>query len=305
MSDVVRIATRQSQLALWQSRLVASLICQTHRDLIAELVPMTTEGDRRLDASLAKLGGKGLFIKELEVAMLEDRADIAVHSMKDVPAHMPDGFVIAAVLPREDPRDALISHRGHGFTELPEGARVGTSSLRRQTQLLNRRPDLNIAPLRGNVDTRLGKVEAGDYDAIVLAAAGLRRLGWDDRITEYLPTSWCLPAAAQGAIGIECRADNGALRERLAALEDRQTRVAVDIERDFCEALGASCTSPVAALAEIDNDTITARARVLSEDGSTLLEASCDMPLAERTAVGAALARDLIGRGALELLGEQ
>ena len=225
--------------------------------------------------------------------------------MKDVPAQMPDGFVIAAVLPREDPRDALISHRGEHFADLPDSARVGTSSLRRQTQLLHRRGDLEIVPVRGNVDTRLGKVAAGDYDAIVLAAAGLRRLGWDDRITEYLPTEWCLPAAAQGAIGIECRADDAALRERLAGLEDRDCRIAIDIERAFCAALGASCTSPVAALAEVSARQVSARARVLSDDGATLLEAACSRPRAEHASIGAQLARDLTGRGALELLGQQ
>ncbi len=302
MTLIVRIATRQSRLALWQSRLAGQLLCEAHSDVVAELVPMTTEGDRRLDSSLAKIGGKGLFIKELEVAMLEGRADLAVHSMKDVPAQMPEGFVIAAVLPREDPRDVLVSRDGVTLASLAEGATVGTSSLRRQSQIRHRRPDINVAPLRGNVDTRLRKVDEGDYDAIVLAAAGLRRLGLHERIGEYLEADKCLPAAAQGAIGIECREEDTALRERLAALDDPDCRVAIEAERSFCAALGASCTSPVAALARLDGERLTLTARVLSPDGKTMLEERVEDEAGRPTQAGEALARTLIGRGAAELL---
>ncbi|MEM6641168.1 MAG: hydroxymethylbilane synthase, partial [Pseudomonadota bacterium] len=254
MTDVLRIATRQSRLALWQAQWVARLLADAHPDLMVELVPMTTEGDRRLDASLAKIGGKGLFIKELEVAMLEGRADLAVHSMKDVPAQMPDGFHIAAVLPREDPHDALVSHKVGALDELPDGAVVGTSSLRRQSQLRHHRPDLQLRPLRGNVDTRLGKLDAGDYDAIILAAAGLKRLGFNERITQRIPTEVSLPAAAQGAVGIECLSDAPEVTARLAVLNDPVCDTALRAERAFCSALGASCTSPVAALATLDGD---------------------------------------------------
>ena len=300
MSEVLRIATRQSRLALWQAQWVARLLSQAHQDLVVELVPMTTEGDRRLDASLAKIGGKGLFIKELEVAMLEDRADLAVHSMKDVPALMPEGFHIAAVLPREDPRDALVTPLEGGLDSLANGAIVGTSSLRRQSQLRHKRADLNIKPLRGNVDTRLAKLDAGDYDAIILAAAGLKRLGYGERIAQFIDPEVSLPAAAQGAVGIECLTSARSVTDRLTVLNDRACATALAAERAFCLALGASCTSPVAALATLDGDEIALTARVAAADGTTLLEHQARGD--DAAALGKQAAAALIERGALALI---
>ncbi|MFK7887344.1 MAG: hydroxymethylbilane synthase [Gammaproteobacteria bacterium] len=300
MTEVLRIATRQSRLALWQAQWVARLLSDAHPDLVVELVPMTTEGDRRLDDSLAKIGGKGLFIKELEVAMLEGRADLAVHSMKDVPAQMPDGFHIAAVLPREDPRDALVSGKVSGIDALAQGAVVGTSSLRRQSQLKHKRPDLDIRPLRGNVDTRLAKLDAGDYDAIILAAAGLKRLGFDERIAEFIGTDVSLPAAAQGAVGIECLSDAAAVTKRIAVLNDDACARALAAERSFCLALGASCTSPVAALATLHDNEVSLTARVAAPDGTTLLEETTRGD--DGGTVGEQTAKALIDRGALALL---
>jgi hydroxymethylbilane synthase len=300
MSDILRIATRQSRLALWQAQWAARLLSEAHKDLIIELVPMKTEGDRRLDDSLAKIGGKGLFIKELEVAMLEGRADLAVHSMKDVPAQMPDGFHIAAVLPREDPRDALITPHEGGLDALADGAIVGTSSLRRQSQLRHRRADLVIKPLRGNVDTRLAKLDAGDYDAIVLAAAGLKRLGFGDRIAQLLEPQVSLPAAAQGAVGIECLSDDSRVTNYLSVLNDEACAIALAAERSFCLALGATCTSPVAALATIDEGTVTLTARVAAADGSTMLEERLHGD--DAAALGEQIAHALIKRGAQALI---
>ncbi len=300
MSNVLRIATRQSRLALWQAQWVAKLLSTAHKDIVVELVPMKTEGDRRLDDSLAKIGGKGLFIKALEVAMLEGRADLAVHSMKDVPAQMPDGFKIAAVLPREDPRDALVTPLPGGLDALALGAVVGTSSLRRQSQLRYKRSDLNIKPLRGNVDTRLAKLDAGDYDAIILAAAGLKRLGYGDRIAQFLDHDVSLPAAAQGAVGIECLSDAAHVIERVTVLNDDACATALAAERSFCLALGASCTSPVAALATLDGDQVTLTARVAAPDGSTLLEETAQGN--DASALGNQVASRLLERGAQAII---
>jgi len=237
----LRIATRKSQLALWQAEHVAELLRRAHPGIDVELVPMSTKGDLIQDRSLAAIGGKGLFIKELEVAMLEGRADLAVHSMKDVPYELPEGFEIGAVLPRADPRDALIGGHAAGLASLPQGARVGTSSLRRQAQLLASRPDLAIHALRGNVGTRLRRLDDGELDAIVLACAGLVRLGWEARITSRLSTRESLPAVSQGIIGIECRTDDARTLTTLAALEHAPTRVVMDAERAFSSRLGGSC----------------------------------------------------------------
>ena len=231
---VLRIATRKSPLALWQAEHVATLLRRAHEGLAVELKPMTTQGDRIQDRSLAAIGGKGLFIKELEIALDEGRADIAVHSMKDVPAELPGGFAIAALLERADPRDALLCRaNATSIAELPAGARLGTSSLRRQAQLLSARPDLTIEPLRGNVDTRLRRLESGELDAIVLACAGLVRLGYESRIDARLDPRNMLPAVGQGAIGIECRADDTRARELLRALDHAATRAALAAERAF------------------------------------------------------------------------
>ncbi|MEM9058052.1 MAG: hydroxymethylbilane synthase, partial [Pseudomonadota bacterium] len=253
-TDTLRIATRESRLALWQAEHVAARLRAAHAGLAVELVPMTTKGDQILDRSLSKIGGKGLFIKELEHAMLEGRADIAVHSMKDVPAEMPEPFAIAAILERENPQDAFVCARYATIDALPEGATLGTSSLRRQSQLLNRRPDLNVKPVRGNVDTRLAKFDAGEFDAIILAAAGLLRLELTERIAERLPVTTCLPAIGQGAIGIECRAGDERVTTLLAALHHDRTAREVTAERALNAALGGSCHSPIAGFATTGDD---------------------------------------------------
>ena len=243
----MRIATRRSQLALWQAGHVATRLREAHPDVAVELVPLSTQGDRVQDRALAEVGGKGLFVKELELAIQEGRADIAVHSMKDVPSDLPPGFCIAAALPRADPHDAFVSLRCARFADLPAGARIGTSSPRRQAQLRNARPDLALELLRGNVDTRLRRLEDGTLDAILLACAGLERLGLAARITEVLALEVSLPAVGQGVIGIECREDDRGIRERLACLHHAESFVRLDAERAFAHALGGSCHSPIAA----------------------------------------------------------
>jgi len=245
--SILRIATRKSALALWQAEHVAAELRAAHPGLAVELVPMTTRGDEIQDRSLATVGGKGLFLKELEVAMQEGRADLAVHSLKDVPAELEPGFTLAAVLPRADAADAFISNDYANLAELPLGARVGTSSLRRQALLRGLRPDLNLLDLRGNVGTRLGKLDAGHYDAIILACAGLERLGLAERIRSRLAAPDWLPAPGQAAIAIEARSDQPATLALLAALDDQDTRTAVDAERAMNQALGGSCTVPVGA----------------------------------------------------------
>ena len=302
MTQSLKIATRKSKLALWQAEHVAALLREAHPGLLVELVPMTTQGDRIQDRSLAEIGGKGLFIKELEVAIDERRADIAVHSMKDVPADMPPGFEIGAVLARADTRDALISNRYSSVDTLPRNARVGTSSLRRQAQLLARRGDLNIHPLRGNVDTRLRRLDDGELDAIVLASAGLIRLGWESRITERVPAEVCLPAVGQGAIGIECRAGETATIDLLKALEHAQTRVALSAERAFSQALGGSCQSPIAALAQIEGGRLTLEGLVAEPDGSRILRDQIDGDPAQASRLGVQLAERMLAAGAGALL---
>jgi hydroxymethylbilane synthase len=299
----LRIATRKSQLALWQAEHVAELLRSAHPGLLVELVPMSTKGDQILDRSLAAIGGKGLFIKELEVALEEGRADIAVHSMKDVPAELPPGFVIGAVLERADPRDALVT----GLTatriqDLKPAARVGTSSLRRQAQLLAARPDLKIQALRGNVNTRLRRLDDGELDAIVLACAGLIRLGWEARITARLEVSESLPAVSQGVIGIECREDDADTRARLAPLEHAATRLAMNAERAFSGRLGGSCQSPVAAHAELQEGRLTLAGLVAEPDGSRLLRDSLSGPTQEGVAIGEELAERVLRAGAGALL---
>ena len=254
MSQTIRIATRRSKLALWQAEHVADLLRRAHPALVVELVPMTTQGDRVLDRALAEVGGKGLFVKELETALEEGRAHLAVHSLKDVPMELPPGFVLGAVLEREDPRDAFVSPRHRTLDDLPQGACVGTSSLRRAAQLLALRPDLRIEPLRGNLDTRLRKLDEGQFDAIVLAAAGLKRLGLEARIASLFDTARMTPAAGQGALGIEMRADAAEVGRRLSALVHRPTWLAVQAERAVSRALGGSCTVPLAAHARWDGE---------------------------------------------------
>jgi hydroxymethylbilane synthase len=298
----LRIATRKSQLALWQAEHVAALLRQTHAGLEVELVPMTTKGDRVQDRSLARIGGKGLFIKELEVALQERRADIAVHSMKDVPGDIPDGLLIAAVLPRGDARDALLAATAAGLDSLPPGARIGTSSLRRQAQLLAARPDLRIEVLRGNVDSRVRRLDNGELDAVILASAGLIRLGLESRITQLLDPRLSLPAVSQGVIGIECRTSDTQTRRALAALNDAATRTVMDAERAFAARLGGSCQSPIAAYARLDGDRLTLDGLVAEPDGSRLLRDSLDGDAENPQRLGVQLAERLLAAGAGALL---
>jgi hydroxymethylbilane synthase len=312
----LRIATRKSQLALWQAEHVAALLRAAHPGIEIELVPLVTQGDRIQDRSLAAIGGKGLFIKELEVAIEELRADIAVHSMKDVPAELPLGLTIAAVLKRADPRDALVTASGiERLEDLPRGAVVGTTSLRRQAQIRALRPDLRIEALRGNVDTRLRKLDTGAgggvtadplagtrMDAIVLASAGLIRLGLESRITARLDPSICLPAVTQGVIGIECRQSDAGTVNILQALEDSPTRKVMDAERAFAARLGGSCQSPIAAYAELAADKITLRGLVAEPDGSRLLRDAVAGNAAEAAMLGRRLAERMLAAGAGPLL---
>jgi len=299
---VLKIATRKSQLALWQAEHVAALIRAAHPDVAVELLPLSTTGDRIVDRSLAAIGGKGLFIKELESALYDHSADLAVHSMKDVPAELPPGFTIAAVLPRADPHDALVTDRANRFADLPKGARLGTSSLRRQAQLLAARPDLVIVALRGNVDTRLKRLLGGELDAIVLACAGLTRLGLESRITERLDPKISLPAVGQGVIGVECRVADSRTRRLLHALEDAPTRATIEAERAFARRLGGSCQSPIAGFARLDPDLLTLEGLVAEPDGSRVLRDCIAGNPAEPQRLGVELAERLLAAGAAPLL---
>lgn len=298
----LRIATRKSALALWQAEHVAARLRTLAPGHAVELVPMTTEGDRNLGASLAASGGKGLFVKELEYALLEGRADVAVHSMKDVPVELASEFVIGAVLEREDARDAFLSVRYPDFASMPQGTRVGSSSLRRQSQLLHRRPDLHVEALRGNVDTRLRKLEEGLYDAVVLAVAGLKRLGLGDRITVVLEPELCLPAITQGIIGIECRAADTTTRELLAGLNHAPTWTCMLAERALSAGLSGSCNLPLAGHAKLDGVMLSLKGRVASPDGLRLVEGAVQGPSSEAGALGLRLAQDLLAKGAGEVL---
>jgi len=298
----IRIATRKSTLALWQAEHVAEALCALPDVDSVELVPLSTRGDEILDKSLQKIGGKGLFIKELEVAMQNGSADIAVHSMKDVPAEMPAGFCLAAVLQRANHADALVSSNAYQISTLPQGARIGSSSLRRQAQLKLMRPDLQIEPLRGNVNTRLAKLENGDYDAIILAAAGLERLGLQSNISQQFTPEEMLPAAAQGVIGIECLESNNALRNVLAKLEHPATALTTAAERAIARTLQASCQSPVASHAVITGDTMTVTALVAMPDGSESIRDTVSGAATQAVQLGETLAKRLLEHGAAELL---
>jgi hydroxymethylbilane synthase len=301
-ASTLRIATRKSQLALWQAEHVAALLRSTHPGLAVELLPMTTKGDRIQDRSLAAIGGKGLFIKELETAIQDRSADMAVHSMKDMPGDLPDGLSIAAVLPRADARDALLAAGAGSLSDLPQGARVGTSSLRRQAQLMAARPDLRIEALRGNVDSRLRRLDNGELDAIVLACAGLIRLGWEARIAARLEPAMCLPAVAQGIIGIECRTGDTRTCSLLAPLNHSATRTVMDAERAFAARLGGSCQSPIAAYATLQQDKLTLDGLVAEPDGSRLLRDSVTGSGADARALGDRLAGRVLAAGADALL---
>ena len=302
MKSLLRIATRKSPLAVWQAEHVASELRQLHPELEVELVTMTTQGDRILDAPLARIGGKGLFVKELEVALLEDRADIAVHSVKDVPMELPDHLELPVILEREDPLDAFVSNDYASIDDLPEGARVGSSSLRRQCQLRARRPDLVVTDLRGNVNTRLAKLDAGECHAILLAAAGLKRLGFDQRIRTRLDPEVSLPAVGQGAIAIECREGDSEVGALIAELNHRDTSDRVRAERAFNRRLEGGCQVPLAAHAVLQGNALQLRGLVGAVDGSRILHAQTSGPREDAEALGVALAVDLLDQGAGELL---
>ena len=302
------IATRESRLAMWQAEHVRDLLSQRF-GVTVELLGMTTRGDQILDRTLSKVGGKGLFVKELEVALEEKRADLAVHSLKDVPMDLPAGFALAAVLEREDPRDAFVSNRYATLADLPQGAKVGTSSLRRVVQLATLRPDLVVEPLRGNLDTRLRKLDEGQYDAIVLAAAGLVRLGLAARIKSRFDASQMLPAAGQGALGIEVRADDQVLRDALATLVDRPTWLAVHAERAVSRGLGGSCSVPLAAHAQWHGSTLQLHAALgdARAPTRTLLHAQSSRVVTETAgaeALGAHAVAALRAQGAADYLGD-
>ena len=300
----VRIATRKSALALWQAEYVKAQLEHFHKDVTVELVPMTTKGDIILDTPLAKVGGKGLFVKELEVAMLENRADIAVHSMKDVPVEFPEGLGLEIICPREDPRDAFVSNTIESFDQLPQGAVVGTSSLRRQCQIKALRPDLDIRDLRGNVNTRLRKLDDGEYDAIILAAAGLIRLEMADRIRDFIEPETMLPANGQGAVGIECRTDDDTIKALLAPLGCKETAIRVLAERAMNRALEGGCQVPIGSYAIIENDEVYLRGLVGAVDGSEILHSEIRGDVKDAEALGHSLAQTLLDQGADKILKE-
>jgi len=301
-NSTLRIATRKSPLALWQAHHVRHKLQSIHPTLSVELVEMTTKGDKILDAPLAKIGGKGLFVKELEQALLSKQADIAVHSMKDVPVEFPEGLSLAVIMRRESPYDAFVSNRYNDLKALPKNAIVGTASLRRQCQLLALRPDLEIRTLRGNVGTRLNKLDNGEFDAIVLASAGLKRLGMEERIRALLPAEIILPAIGQGAIGIECRIDDKLTQTLISPLNDFSTNHCVKAERAINATLGGSCQVPIAGFAEIAGNILNIRGLVGSPDGSKILRSQKVGRVEEAENLGKNLAEDLLTQGADRIL---
>ena len=301
---IIKIATRKSPLALWQAYFVRDQLLSFHDDLEVELLKMTSKGDKILDVPLAKVGGKGLFVKELETGLLEGDADIAVHSMKDVPVDFPDGLHLAVICEREDPRDAFVSNKFAQLDDLPEGAVVGTSSLRRQSQLLKYRPDLKIKFLRGNVNTRLKKLDNGEYDAIILAAAGLIRLEMKQRISSYLTTEQSLPAMGQGAVGIECRIDDELTNQLIAPLAHKETTIRLTAERALNKRLEGGCQVPIGGFAELHGDQLSMRSFVGSPDGTKLVEGSVAGPAENAEQLGIQLADELLAKGAKEILDE-
>ena len=299
---ILKIATRQSPLALWQAEHIRARLEALHTDLKVELVTFVTQGDKILDTPLAKIGGKGLFVKELEAALLDGRADLAVHSMKDVPMALPEGLNLAVICEREDPLDAFVSNTYNHFDELPQGAKVGTSSLRRKCQILKQRPDLEIIDLRGNVGTRLSKLDAGNYDAIILASAGLKRLGLAERIRHTIQPEFSLPAVGQGALGLECRTDDQAVLDLIQPLMHSETNACVRAERAFNAYLEGGCQVPIAGYAVLQNGQIHLEGRVGSVDGKTLLKAQQVGAIEQAEKLGVALAQDLLAQGAGDIL---
>lgn len=302
MKKTLRIATRKSALALWQANHVQDLLLDAHPDIEIELVKIVTQGDRILDRPLAEIGGKGLFLKELEHAMLKGEADLAVHSMKDVPASMAEGLVLDAVLPRANPYDALVSRNNRLLADLPAGSLIGTSSLRRKSQLLALRPDLVVNDLRGNVDTRLRKLDEGQYDAIILACAGLERLGLGERITETLQMPDWLPASTQGIIGLQCRQEDAHTRALIKPLADTDTMVVANAERAVARVLEATCQVPLAVHAVLDGGIVHLKSIVSSTDGKESIQAAGEAPASDAVALGERVAADLIKNGAEKII---
>ncbi|MBV8649328.1 hydroxymethylbilane synthase [Paludibacterium sp.] len=300
--DKIVIASRESRLAMWQAEHIRARLQNMHPGLTVEILGMTTQGDQILDKTLSKIGGKGLFVKELEVALQEGRADLAVHSIKDVPMVLPEGFALAAICTREDPRDAFVSNRYRHLADLPDGAVVGTSSLRREAQLRARFPRLVIQPLRGNVQTRLAKLDNGDYDAIILAAAGLKRLGLAERIAALIEVDDSLPAAGQGALGIEIRADRADLFALLAGLNDADTHACVAAERALAREMGGSCQLPLGAFASLENGMLHLTGLLAHPDGSVVLRAEATAPREYAETLGRAVAKKLDEQDARALI---
>ncbi len=298
MSETIRIGTRKSQLALWQAYYVKAELEKHHPGIEVSLVEILSEGDRHLKTPLAKIGGKGLFLKELETALLEDEVDIAVHSMKDVTVNLPDGLHIPVVCEREDPRDAFVSNHYDSLASLPDGAKVGTCSLRRKSQIAARYPKLDLLDLRGNVNTRLARLDQGDFDAIILASAGLKRLEFFDRIKQAIPVDEILPAVGQGAVGIECRIDDERVNALIAPLNHEDTSIRVQAERAANERLGGGCHVPVAAYAERDGEGLTLRALVGAVSGEQILQTQRQGSVREAVALGYLAANDLLDQGA-------
>ena len=302
MMNTLKIATRQSPLALWQAEHIRERLELLHPGLKVELVTFVTQGDKILDTPLAKIGGKGLFVKELEEALLDGRADLAVHSMKDVPMQLPQGLSLAVTCEREDPFDAFVSNQFESFEALPQGARLGTSSLRRKCQILKQRPDLDVIDLRGNVGTRLSKLDEGQYDAIILASAGLKRLGLQARIRHTLVPEVSLPAVGQGALGLECRTDDQQVLDLILPLMHAETDACVRAERAFNAYLEGGCQVPIAGYATLTETGLSMEGRVGSVDGQTLLKAVVKGPADDAEALGVVLAQELLTQGAGELL---
>ncbi len=302
MMKTLKIATRQSPLALWQAKHIRARLEAMHADLTVELVTFVTQGDKILDTPLAKIGGKGLFVKELEAALMDGRADLAVHSMKDVPMALPEGLSLAVICEREDPLDAFVSNHYASFADLPQGAKVGTSSLRRKCQILKARPDLEIIDLRGNVGTRLSKLDDGQYDAIILASAGLKRLGLAERIRHTIQPDVSLPAVGQGALGLECRSQDQAVLDLILPLMHAETNVCVRAERAFNAYLEGGCQVPIAGYATLQNGQLQIEGRVGSVDGQTILKAVQFGAPEQAEMLGEELAKALLAQGAGELL---
>lgn len=302
MKTNLKIGTRQSLLALWQSNHIASLLRQQYPDCEVTLKKIVTKGDKILDVPLAQIGGKGLFTKEIETELLDGTVDLAVHSLKDMPTVLPDGLCLTAITARANVGDAFVSNKYNSFAELPEGAVLGTSSLRRKAQLLAVRPDLKIVDLRGNVDTRLRKLDEGQMDAIILAAAGLERLGHKDRIKEVIPTDICLPAVGQGALAIECRSDNKEVRQMLDFLNNLPTKQATDAERAFLGLIEGGCQVPIGVHAEVENDTIKINAIIASLDGKTVLRDTISGKAQEAEVLGKQLGNKMLAEGGRQIL---